>query len=196
MIDLVTMTPWRDDANLGRAYNDAMGRLSLDEWALFVDHDAMPTTSLWHRQFAEAISFRPRAGAFVAMTNRIAAPWQRCGDRESNDIAAHRRFGSARAKVRTLLDISETKGWGGVAFAVSKRTWQDVGGFADGLGCVDHSLHFRCQAIGRRIFLLEGCYYFHWRHWGEPDPTSRHPKAANCPCRGPETAPTERVTLP
>src|SRR5204863_5077698 len=100
------MTTWRDDANLGLAYNLAMGRLGPDEWALFVDHDAMPTTALWHRQFREAIEAQPEAGAIVAMTNRIASAWQRCGDPVSNDVALHRRFGKDRAKVRTLLDVS------------------------------------------------------------------------------------------
>lgn len=156
----------------------------------------MPTTGLWHRQFQEAIEFLPHAGAFVAMTNRIASKWQRTGDRESNDIAWHREFGKARTKVRTLLDITDTKGFGGVMFAVSKTAWQEVGGFADGLGCVDHSMHFRLQRSGRKVFLIEGLYAFHWRHFGEPDPTELFPKAADCPCRGPEPIPTVRLSLP
>lgn len=190
------MIPFRADKNLGRAYNEALELLPADAWALFVDHDAMPTTPKWHAQFEEAIAFRPDAGAFVAMTNRIASPWQRCGDPDSNDIAVHRRFGAARTKVRTLLDISATKGFGGVAFAVSRSAWRAVGGFADGLGCVDHSLHFGLQRIGRPVFLIEGLYFYHWRHWGETDPTSSAPKAKDCPCRGPEIMPTERVALP
>lgn len=196
MINIWTMVPYRADANLGRAYNEAMELLPDDAWACFLDHDAMPTTGRWHAQLTEAIAFKSDAGAFVAMTNRIASPWQRCGDRESNDIAAHRRYGAERAKVRTLLDVTDTKGFGGVMFAVSKLVWQEVGGFADGLGCVDHSLHFKLQRAGRKVWLIEGLYTFHWRHFGEPDPTSAHPKAANCPCRGPETTPTERVALP
>lgn len=193
---VLAMIPFDRDANLGRAYNAAMKLIPDDAWAIFQDHDAMPTTSKWHAQFSEAIAFKPDAGAFVAMTNRIASSWQRCGDSESNDVAWHRRFGAARAKVRTLLDISSTRGWGGVAFAVSKAAWRDVGGFADGLGCVDHSLHFGLQRRGRKVWLIEGLYYFHWRHFGEMDPTSMFPKAANCPCRGPANDPRERITLP
>lgn len=193
---ILPMMPYDLDANLGRAYNRAMGLLPDDAWAIFVDHDAIPATGQWFRQFAEAIEFLPDAGAIVAMTNRIAAPWQRCGDPVSNDYALHRRFGRERAKVRTLLDVTDTKGWGGVAFAVSVSAWQEVEGFADGLGCVDHSLHFRLQRAGRKVWMHEGIYYFHWRHFGEPDPTSAHPKAANCPCRGPEVTPTHRVALP
>lgn len=195
-MNLRTMVPWREDANLGLAYNEEMERLPDGDWAIFKDHDCMPTTGQWFRQFAEAITFKPDAGAIVAMTNRIASSWQRCGDPTSNDIAAHRRFGAERAKVRTLLDITETKGFGGVAFAIAKYAWAEVGGFAHGLGCVDHSIHFRMQRAGRKIWMHEGIYYYHFRHFGEPDPTSRFPKAAGCPCRGPELAPTVRVILP
>ena len=193
---ILPMIPYDLGANLGRAYNESMRLLPDGAWAIFVDHDAMPATGRWFRQFAEAIDFLPDAGAIVAMTNRIAAPWQRCGDRESNDYAAHRRFGLERAKVRTLLDITDTKGWGGVAFALPKAAWAQVGGFADGLGCVDHSIHFKLRAAGRKIWLHEGIFYYHFRHQGEPDPTSQYPKAVGCPCRGPELAPWRRISLP
>lgn len=194
---ILTMIPWDDDANLGRAYNAAMALLPSDDyWSIFLDHDAMPTTGKWHRQFSEAIAAVPDAGAIAVMTNRIASPWQRCGDPQSNDIAAHRRFGAERANVRSLLDITETKGFGGVMFAVNKRAWRECGGFAHGLGCVDHSLHFRLRDVGRRIYMHEGIYVFHWRHFGEPDPTSMFPKAPYCPCRGPEPTPTQRMMLP
>jgi hypothetical protein len=196
MTAIFPMIPFREDKNLGLAYNEAMALLPEDAWAVMQDHDAMPSTPHWFRQFREAIEFLPDAGAIVAMTNRIASPWQRIGDPQGNDIAAHRRFGAEREKVRTLLDVSNTKGWGGVAFALSKRVWKEVGGFADGLGCVDHSFHFRAQKAGRKIWMHEGIYHFHWRHFGEPDPTSLAPKAANCPCRGAETAPSKRIRLP
>lgn len=195
-MNLRAMIPYRADANLGRAYNEELERLPDGDWAAFLDHDAMPTTPRWHAQLLEAIAFMPEAGAFVAMTNRIAAPWQCCGDSKTNDIAWHRRFGAERAKVRTLLDVSQTKGFGGVLFAVSKSSWRLAGGFAEGLGCVDHSLHFALQRIGRPVFLVEGLYVFHWRHYGEPDPTALFPKAPNCPCRGPELRPTARLLLP
>lgn len=196
---LQAMTPFRADGNLGAAYNSAMELLPNDsDWAVFLDHDAMPTTGRWHAQFSEAIAFLPDAGAFVAMTNRIASPWQRPPDVPSNnnDMAWHRKYGAGRLGVRTLLDISGTKGFGGVMFAVSKEAWRAVGGFADGLGCVDHSLHFGLWRISRPVYMIEGLYVYHWRHFGEPDPTSLFPKAANCPCRGTEQQPTRRVTLP
>lgn len=193
---IYTMIPWDEDGNLGRAYNQFMGILPDDGWACFKDHDCIPTTNMWHTQFAEAIAFMPEAGAFVATTNRIASDWQRRGDPETDDMAWHRRYGTNRMQIRTLLDISETKGFGGVMFCVSKKAWREVGGFADGLGCVDHSLHFKLQKTGRKVYLVEGLYVYHWRHKNEPDPTSQFPKAMNCECRGPEIAPTQRIEIP
>lgn len=193
---LLTVVPWRDDANLGRAYNEAMTLVPEGGWAAFLDHDAIPTTAAWNRQLREAIDFLPDAGAFVAMTNRIASSWQRTGDPKSDDYALHRRIGAERARVRTLLRITETKGFGGVLFAVSKTAWREAGGFADGLGCVDHSMHFGIRRAGREVWLVEGLYVYHWRHKGEPDPTMTHPKAPGCPCRGEEPMPRHRVTLP
>lgn len=193
---IYTHVPYRDDANLGRACNDFMALLAPDDWAIFLDHDAMPTTGQWFRQFEEAIAFLPEAGAFVAMTNRSAAPWQCCGDRKNNDIAWHRKYGKERLGVRTLLDVSNTKGWAGCLFAVSKVAWRECGGFADGFGCVDHSLHFGLQRIGRKVWMHQGLYCFHWRHFGEPDPTNIFPKASNCPCVGPEELPKKQISLP
>lgn len=192
------MIPFALDRNLGAAYNRAMELIGEDDWACFIDHDAMLTTREWYRQIHEAVLFRPQAGAFVAVTNRIDAVWQRAGesDRENHDIGYHTAIGLERLKRRTLLDITETKGFGGVCFTVSKRGWREAGGFADGLLCVDHSIHFGLRRAGRRIYLLEGLYVYHRRRafvGPLPDDT---PRAENCPCRGAEPMPTIRLTLP
>lgn len=193
---IVTMMPFATDMNLGRAYNEAMALLPDDAWAVLLDHDMMLTTREWYRQIEEAIACRPDAGAFTAVTNRIAAPWQQVGEREGHDIARHRRFGKRRLAVRTLLDITDTKGFGGVLMCLSKQAWQEVGGFVDGLLCVDHQMHFALRAAGRRNFLIEGLYLYHWRRaFGDELPEDA-PRVEGCPCRGPETPPTIRVHLP
>jgi GT2 family glycosyltransferase len=194
---ILCMTPYAADMNLGRAYNEAMELLPDDAWAVFLDHDAWWTTKTWHRQWAEAIAFRPDAGVIVACTNRIAAPWQQVGDRDNHDVAHHRAFGAERAKThRSLLDTTDTKGFGGVAFAISKRTWTLIGGARDGMFCVDHHLHFACRKAGLRVYLHEGLYVYHWRRaFGDNLPRDT-PRAANCPCRGPEKEPKVRIQLP
>lgn len=193
---ILTMTPFATDRNLGAAYNGAMDRLEEDEWACLLDHDMMFTTKHWYFQLEEAIRCVPDAGVVTAITNRIGAPWQRTGPYDGHEMGVHYRLGEERLKVRTLLDISCTKGFGGVLMLLSKRAWRASGGFADGLLCVDHSLHFALRRVGLRAYLHEGLYVYHRRRafGGELPPDT--PRAANCPCRGAEIAPTIRVTLP
>lgn len=193
------MTPFALDRNLGRAYNEAMALLPSTGWAVFIDHDAIVgLTREWFRLIAEAITFKPDAGAFVAVTNRIDASWQRAeeADRDNHDIGYHTRLALQRLKRRTLLDITHTKGFGGVCFALSKPAWAAAGGFADGLLCVDHSIHFGLQRAGRRVWLLENLYVYHRRRAFIGDLPADTPRAANCPCRGAEPMPTFRITLP
>lgn len=194
----LTMTPYALDRNLGRAYNEAMALLPEDAWGAFLDHDAMNTTRDWYRLIVEAIAFKPDAGAFVAVTNRIDAAWQRAqeADPENHDIGYHTAIGLARLKRRTLLDITDTKGFGGVHFAVSKTAWREAGGFADGLLCVDHSLHFGLQRAGRRVYLLENLYVYHRRRAFVGPLPQDTPKAKGCPCRGLERMPSTRLVLP
>lgn len=237
-----TFVPYALDLNLGAAYNRCLGLLGPEDWAIFMDHDAMPTTPQWYRQIVEAIAFRPQAGAFVAMANRIGPTWQQvdcpaCFNAERrqirqfeeqygrgswtlretqprnyryppkrplppcaacHDMRAHRDLGAQRLKVRTLLDITDTKGWGGVLFAVSVHAWRQTRGFADGLFCVDHSLHFQLQALGYRTYLIEGLLVYHWRRAAPKRGEHRisGPIAQGCPCAGPEAPPTIRLTLP
>ena len=107
------------------------------------------------------------------------------------DVDFHRRIGTKRLAVRTLLDITDTAGWGGVLMLVSKRAWHRAGGFVDGMMCVDHNFHFNYRAAGGRLYLIEGLYVYHHR-WtsAQPGAWKENPKA-ECPCRG-MTAPEPR----
>lgn len=198
---LHAMIPHADaDRNLGAAYNREMERLPDGDWALMVDHDAMlGLTRDWYAIVTEAIGVKPEAGAFVAVTNRIDAAWQRAAetDPDNHDIGYHTAIALERARARrTLLDVTATKGFGGVAFAVSKDAWRTVGGFADGLLCVDHSLHFKLQRACRAVYLLENFYVYHRRRAFIGPLPENTPKALRCPCRGPEPTPTVRLRLP
>jgi GT2 family glycosyltransferase len=196
-IELVTFIPFDLEANLGRAYNRAMAMLPADGWACLFDHDAMPTTREWYRQLVEVIEHRPDVGLLTAATNRIASPWQRASeaDRENHDMAYHRKIGAARLARRTLLDVTETKGLGGVLMCLSRRSWELAGGFVDGMLCVDHMMHFAIARAGLRVYVLESLYVYHWRRAFGDNLPSTVPKARACPCRGPEPTPTKRIPI-
>jgi len=196
-VDLITFTPFDLDANLGRAYNRAMSLLPADAWACLFDHDAMPTTREWYRQLVEVIEHRPDVGMLTAATNRIASPWQRAAeaDRDNHDMAYHRKLGAARLERRTLLDVTDTKGLGGVLMCLSRRTWEQAGGFVDGMFCVDHMMHFAVARAGLRVYVLESLYVYHWRRAHGDALPATIPIAKRCPCRGPEPTPTRRIPI-
>lgn len=193
------MIPSSLERNLGRAYNEAMALIPDGDWALMVDHDAiLGLTRDWHQMLDEAIRFMPNAGAFVAVTNRIDAVWQRAEEADPNnhDICYHTRIALARRERRTLLDITHTKGFGGVTFALSKAAWRKAGGFADGLLCVDHSIFFRLRDAGYRIYLMENLYVYHRRRAAIGPLPPDTPRVPDCPCRGYEKMPRHRIPLP
>lgn len=188
-----TFVPFDLDRNLGGAYNSCMELIGENDWAVFLDHDAMFTTREWFRQITEAVAFQPDA-MFVGMCNRIAAPWQQIGPKDNHDIAVHRAFGKERLKERTLLNITFTKGAGGVVQVVSKRGWRNAGGYLPGMFCVDHMMQFGHRKAGREVWMIDGLYLYHWRR-AHGDSLVEEPKV-KCECRGPEEYPTERISLP
>lgn len=189
--------PFARDRNFGRACNEMIAEMPDGAWAVILDHDCMFTTPHWYAQIEEAIACKPDAGAFAVVTNRIASPWQKApeGAAVGDDILAHRALGEARRMKRTLLDVTCTKGFGGVVTVVNREAWQECGGYADGMFCIDHSLFFRMVDKGRRIYLIEGLYVYHLRATSSQRGYVQEPKWKGCRCRGAETYPTERILL-
>lgn len=188
----------RDPNHFGRACNEAMERVPDGWYGVLMDHDIHLTTPHWFRQIEEAIACRPDAGAFCAVTNRTASPWQRVeeGVKAGDSLEAHYRVGAERLKRRTLTDVTCTKGYGGMLQVINKDAWRETEGFADSLYCCDHSIFFRLKAAGRRIYQIDGLYVLHRRATSGAKPPPSFAKWAECPCAGREEMPTERVTLP
>lgn len=161
---ILTMVPFAADMNFGRACNEAMALLPEGGWACILDHDVMFTTYGWHAQLEAAIAAEP-LGSFTGTTNRIHCPWQKAAEasRENHDVKYHRGVGSRRAQNRSLLDATDAVGWGGFLMLLSKAAWRDAGGFVDGMLCVDHQMHFALRDRGRRVYLIEGLYMYHYK---------------------------------
>lgn len=194
---LMAMTPFRTDKNLGAAYNEAMRLLPEDGWALLMDHDMMFTTTRWHQQCLDAIAAEP-TGTFTAITNNIGSKWQRLDASACKTIEQHRELGRAVTENRDLLDVTATAGIGGVVILISRANWRKIGGFVDGMFCVDHQMHFALREQGLRVYLIEGLYVYHHRS-SSSDRNFVGPVAVDkrtgreCHCRRhPETDPTVR----
>jgi hypothetical protein len=179
---LHTMIPWREDTNLGQAYNEEMDRLPEGGWAVLLDHDVMFTTFEWNRQIQAAIAAEPE-GTFTGVTNRIGCPWQRIGiDMNNHDIRFHRMVGHERLSNRWLSDVTDSIGWGGYIMAISNEAWKAFGGFRDGQLCVDHMMHFDIRRQGRRAYLIEGLYMYHYRQGSGEHYQGKTQRVNQCDC--------------
>lgn len=185
---ILCMTPFRMDKNLGRAYNESMELLGSDDWAVFLDHDAWWTTPRWYSQISSAIKAVPN-GTFTAVTNNIASSWQRAkaNGLNSEDISQHRRIGTALLQNESILDVTNTAGIGGVVIVISKMNWKLIGGFVDGMFCVDHQMHYALRAAGQKIYLIEGLYVYHARGSSSDrlfvGPVAKDKNGRECHCR-------------
>jgi len=83
-----------DKENLGNTYNKYMEFLGDDDWACFLDHDAMFTTPDWYKQFGDIIAKNPQYDLLSVCTNRIGNPEQKISKLEdTHDIMYHRTIG-------------------------------------------------------------------------------------------------------
>lgn len=197
-VTLFNFMPFDAEKNLGRAYNAHMALLPDDAWGVLIDHDVAFVTLDWWHVFRRAIATKPDAGVFTVMTNRIAAPWQQTGDRNNHDMGHHCEVAKQRASIDTLLDITDTKGFGGVVMCLSKKAWKDAGGFVDGMFCVDHNMHFALVDKGYRNYVIEGLYVYHRRRAfgvGVSETGPDAPAKVPCRCRGDERQPAERIRM-
>lgn len=196
-----TFMPFSLEMNLGREYNRCMQLIEEDDWACFLDHDAIWTTREWYRQLVAAIRTVPDAGLITAIASRGWQTWQ-CADKKNennHDMAFHRNLGKKMLETKTLLDVTATSGIAGVVLCTSKRAWKKAGGFVDAMFCCDHAYHFALAKAGLQVYVHEGLYVYHWRRANGDAPPREAPTAPNCPCariRRMEKPPTRRVRIP
>lgn len=181
----IPYAPLDKKQNLGWAYNNFMEKIGLDDWACFLDHDAMFTTRDWYGQLEAIVQQNEGVGCFTAMTNRIGNPmqtanydfakWEQAPDRKAfhrealkehysnHDIRFHRTLGKQLFEEFGLQVSELTLQWpmSGVLMLVSKRTWEKVR-FTEGFLGVDNQFHTDCVHQGLPVYLMEGVYVYHW----------------------------------
>jgi GT2 family glycosyltransferase len=175
------MIPWcpddiRGGRDLGWAYNQFASIVPDDDWFLFMDGDALPTsTKLWLRLLEKAVLLQPDAGAFVPMTtglNLQMSGWQMLLDLNgTHDLEAFYREGWARwhSKGVQMVDVTDIeeenpnyRPFSGVAFLIQKRTWVEIDGSPEGkMAFNDWAIHRKLRAAGKRVYLLPGWVVYH-----------------------------------
>jgi len=167
----IPYAPKETGKNLGAAYNTFMAMLPEGDWACFLDHDAMFTTSDWYPQLEAIIETLPRthpdAGLLTACTNRIGNDEQiifRKSSREArnHDMHFHRAVGKRRQEEYGLRLREANRLISGVVLLLSKEVWKKTTGFADGFLKVDIDIDRQIRELGFKTFIMDGVYCYHY----------------------------------
>ena len=166
--------------DLGWAYNDFMKNLSDEDWACFLDHDAMFTIADWYPRLERCIQNNPDIGAFGCRTNRVANTYQLLGgvDIHNHDIKYHRQIGSQvsqqfQDQITMIDDSTNQDGFSGVFILISKKTWNSIGGFKQGqFLSIDNDLRHRLNAFSIKFAIINEIYVYHWYRAHDPYPHS------------------------
>ena len=154
------------DKNLGRAYNKCMSLLDDDDWAVFLDHDAMFMQRDWYKEVSNTIKNNPSYGLFTCSTNRIGCPWQLVNgvDKDNHNIKYHKLVGKELEKNKNIvIDVTHsTVLLSGVVIIVSKKTWTTITGAKDGFLGVDNDLHYKCRKNNIKVGFIPNIYTYHW----------------------------------
>lgn len=151
--------------NLGRAYNQFINLLQNEDVACFIDHDAMFTTPDWYDQIEHIVDKYPDGGMFTAKTNRIKNRRQLYKGvmSEWHDMKYHRRIGRLLQQ-NHYDDVSEVEAdspVSGVVLVMKKKVWNEFH-FKDGFLGVDNEMCCRLIEAGRKVYIMEGVYVYHW----------------------------------
>lgn len=157
--------PYDTEENVGRAYNHYMELIEDDDWACFIDHDAMFTTPDWFKQIQKVIAANPEYGCLSAIANRVGNPAQKVANlQDTHDILYHRKIGKLiqQQQGTKVNDATNTHCISGVVILVKKSVWKKAGGFADGFLGVDNDFHTRVVKAGEKVGVMRGLYLYHF----------------------------------
>ena len=151
--------------NLGRCYNEYMERLGDDEYALFIDHDAMFTNNSWRDVVSSAYSeHADETALFISRTNRINNPYQRLNLLENNhNLFDHDVFATNLAKKygKSVVECAKLPSSSGVIIMLSKKTWLKHK-FTDGFLKVDNNIHLSHRNAGDPVYIMQGLHVYHF----------------------------------
>ena len=155
------ISPYDNEKNLGKAYNEAMKYYNADDWVCLKDHDTLFLLPDTIRHISRYTELNPDAGILTCYTNRIANKEQlHLGYLNENDsIKTHIEI--AKARQHLLYQVSElVKPISGFLMVIKKSTWDSIK-FSDGCLGIDNNYHLKVIASGKKVLRMDGCYLFH-----------------------------------
>lgn len=158
------VTPYREDRNLGKGYNEAMQLIGEDDWLCITDYDVLfllPDTIKNIMQYP--LKF-PDGDVFVCYANRTHISNAQLFEGKINDcdqISKHIEI----AKRIQEEGISVTKieqNISGFLMLISKKTWHEIK-FTEDLKCLGVDTWFsKCLLQAKKtIYRMNNIYVFH-----------------------------------
>lgn len=150
--------------NLGAAYNHYCNLVpNADDWITLIDGDVMQLHLDWVQKWENILHACDDAGIVTCLTNRIGTPQQRHPNVEQLDsILQHRRVAEHLFNQHKYTTVETSQPVSGFFFAFKKRTWQQVGGFVDGVLHVDYTFSRAVLQRGLKIYVAAGYYVLHY----------------------------------
>lgn len=159
------LKPYRNDKNLGLAYNEAMAMLPDDSAACLCDLDTCFLTPDAGWIVEEYVNRNPDAGILTCFTNRISplSKNQLLNDTVSDNTDMKHHIEVAEFQKKFLFETLEiNRDISGFLMVVTKKTWQqypfDETGRALG---IDTHYGRKIRAAGLQIHLMMGLYIWH-----------------------------------
>ena len=136
----IAYAPKEHEKDLAWTYNEFMRLLpNDDDWACFIDHDAIFTTLDWYSQMESIIKENTEYSCFTVTTNRVYADWQiPMGINSINhDMIYHRRIGAKfqNDNGNKVVDVTvcsdlpsppEKSPFSGVVILYKKSAWKEI----------------------------------------------------------------------
>ena len=155
------VSPYDNEKNLGRAYNEAMKYYNADDWVCLKDHDTLFLLPDTIRHISHYTELFPNAGILTCYTNRLANGEQLLGLRVSENDSIRSHIEIARLRERSLYDTTLLlKPISGFLMVIRKSTWDRVK-FDDGCLGVDNKYHLKIVAAGLDVLRMNGIYVWH-----------------------------------
>jgi len=159
------LKPYRNDKNLGKAYNDAMAMLPEDDAACLCDIDTCFLTPDAGTIIQEYVYRNPEAGILTCFTNRVS-PLSKgqlllCAVDEDSDMRTHIKYAEEQKNLlfqTTVIDRDIS----GFLMVVSKKTWNKTP-FPDTGKALGVDTHYgrMIRADGLQILRMDGLYIWH-----------------------------------
>lgn len=159
------LIPYSTEKNLGKAYNESMGRLNDDEWGCLHDIDVCfltPDAGMILENYAACYH---GAGILTCFTNRVSplSRMQLLSGVIDENMDMRRHIKLAQSQKQYAYQATEIKGdISGMLMMISKRVWNEFK-FSENLQClgVDTEYNRRIRAAGLKIFRMDALYVFH-----------------------------------